>query len=299
MDRLDAMQTFVAVAELRGFAQAARRLRVSPSAVTRSVAALEEHLSIRLLHRTTRRVSLTQEGTRYLERARQILLEIDDAERAARSQAAAPSGRFVVAAPSSFGRREVAPLFSDFLRRHPAVRGELTLADRLIDLVEEGVDAAVRIGVLKDSSLRVRAVGATRRILVASPKYLAAHKKLRSPRDLTEHATIQFTSLSPLPEWRFLRRGQDLRVEIQPCLVTNSAEAAIAHAERGGGIAMVLSYQASEQLRSGALRVVLPAFEPPPLPIQVVHPGGRLPSANVRAFLEAILARRDWSFVDL
>jgi len=299
MDRLEAMRTFVAVAELRGFAQAARRLGLSPPAVTRTIAALEEHLLIRLLHRTTRSVTLTDAGARFLDRARRILADVDDAEHAARAERTSPAGRFVVAAPNVFGRREVAPLMCELLARYPAVVGALTLADRLVNLVEEGVDAAIRIGVLEDSSLRVRAVGATRRVAVASPDYLAAHRRLRAPSDLEGHRTIQFTSLTPAPEWRFHRRGEELRVAIQPSFVTNSADAAIAHAERGGGVAVVLAYQVVDQIRAGALDIVLDHFEPPPIPIQIVHPGARLPSANVRAFIDLVLESPRWSFVEL
>src|SRR5262249_25086672 len=161
--------------------------RVSAPAVTRLVAALEDRLAIRLLHRTTRSVALTDAGARYLEHARRILTEVDDAERTARAERVTPTGRFVIAAPLAFGRREVAPGVPDFLARYPAVICELALADRFVDLVDEGVDVAVRIGVLADSSLRVRPVGSTRRIVIASPRYLAAHKRIRTPADLAGH----------------------------------------------------------------------------------------------------------------
>ena len=295
MDRLDAMRAFVTVAELRGFAPAARRLRVSPSAVTRLVAGLEAHLAIQLLRRTTRSVALTDAGARYLERARRILADVGDAEAAARAQRAAPAGRLVISAPVVFGRREVAPLVTDFLARHPAVTAELTLSDRNVDLIDEGVDVAVRIGVLDDSSLQVRAIGATRRVCVAAPRYLASRPRLRAPRDLAAHATIQLTPITPLPEWRFA----DARIAIRPVLATNSADAAIAHARRGQGVAMVLAYQVADLVRRGRLRVVLAAHEPPPVPIQIVHAAGRLPSANVRAFIDLAVATRDWRFVDL
>lgn len=298
MDRLTAMAAFVAVAELQGFAAAARRLRISPPVVTRLVAALEEQLSIRLLHRTTRSVTLTDAGARYLERARRILAEVDDAERTARAERTDPTGRLVVTAPDGFGRREVAPLVCDFLAKHPAVTCELVLADRLVNLAEEGVDVAVRIGVLRDSSLRSRAVGATRRVVVGSPAYLATRKRPRSPADLAGHALVHFTSLSPSPEWRFHRRGRELRVPITPRLVTNSADAAIAHAARGGGLAMALGYQVKDLVAAGTLELLLSTYEPPPLPIQLVHAGGRLPTAAVRAFSE-LAATRDWDFVDL
>lgn len=299
MDRLEAMSVFVTVAELRGFAPAARRLGLSPSAVTRLVAALEERLSTRLLQRTTRAVRLTDAGARYLESARRILTAVDEAEGAARAELREPMGRFVVAAPSAFGRLHVAPLLSDFLGRFPRVIGELTLADRLVSLVEEGVDVAVRIGQLDDSSLRARVVGKTRRVVVASPGYLAKHKKPRSPADLGAHALIHFSSLGLAPEWRFQRAGDEQRVAIQPSFVTNSAEVALAHAERGFGLAMALGYQAAEAVRAGRLAVVLAKFEAPALPIQLVYPAARLGSAALRAFVELCASTREWSFVDL
>jgi DNA-binding transcriptional LysR family regulator len=298
VDRFTAMRAFVTVAELQGFAAAARQLRISPPVVTRLVAALEEQLSIRLLQRTTRSVALTDAGTRYLERARRILADLDEAERTARAERTAPGGRLVVTAPEAFGRREVAPLVCDFLARHPAVTCELVLADRVVSLVEEGVDVAVRIGVLRDSSLRARAAGATRRVVVGSPAYLAAHRRPRSPVDLAGHALVHFSALAAQPEWRFHRRGREVRVPIAPRLVTNSADAAIEHAAHGGGLAMVLAYQVKELVRAGRLEVVLARHEPPPLPIQLVYPGARLPAANLRAFLD-LAATRSWNFVDL
>jgi DNA-binding transcriptional LysR family regulator len=299
MDRLDAMTAFVTVADLRGFAPAARRLGVSPSAVTRMVAGLEERLEIRLLQRTTRSVTLTDAGARYLERARRILADVGEAEDSARAERSVPAGRLVVAAPSVFGRREVAPLMCEFLARYPAVSGELTLADRMVNLVEEGVDVAVRIGVLQDSSLHARRVGETRRVVVGAPGYFARRKKPRVPDDLAAHAIIQFTSLTPIPEWRFVRGDEEQRVSFSPRFVTNSADAAIGHAERGGGLTMVLAYQVIDALQAGRLEVVLSKYEPPPRPIQLVYPGSRLLSANIRAFIELAVTTRDWSFVEL
>jgi len=295
MDRLDAMAAFVAVAELKGFAAAARRLKLSPPSVTRLVAGLEERLSARLLHRTTRTVALTEAGARYLDRARRILAEVGDAEANARAEVAAPSGRLVVAAPLVFGRREVAPLMCELLSRHPAVTAELVLADRLVSLVEEGVDVAVRIGLLEDSSLRVRPVGAVRRVLVASPAYLDQRPAIRRPADLKAHASIQVTGITSAPEWRL--SGE--KVPLRPSLVTNSADAGIAAAEKGLGLVQVLSYQVADRVRAGALRVVLPRHEPPPIPIQLVHAASRFPAASVRAFIDLAVSTRRWSFVDL
>lgn len=300
MDRLEAMNVFVTVAELSGFAPAARKLKLSPSAVTRLVAALEERLGARLLQRTTRSVALTDAGSRYLERARRILSDVAEAEDAAQRERTVPSGRFVVAAPNVFGRLHVAPVICALLDKYPAVKAELTLADRVINLVEDGVDAAVRIGLLEDSSLVVRVVGATRRVLVASPTYLAGRRKLRTPGDLATHDVIQCTALSPSAEWRFRAAAgaeDEQRVALSPRFVTNSADAAIRHATLGGGLTMVLAYQVAEAVRAKQLRVVLPELELAPLPIQIVYPTTRLLSAKVRAFVD-LAAKRDWRFVE-
>ena len=293
------MSAFVAVAELRGFAPAARRLRISPSAVTRLVAALEEHLEIRLLQRTTRSVALTDAGARYLESARRILAAVDEAESSARTERTEPRGRLVVAAPHVFGRREVAPLMCEFLARYPAITGELTLADRMVNLIDEGVDVAIRIGMLADSGLHARVVGRTRRVVVASPQYLATRQRPRQPGDLTDHAIIHFTALGATAEWRFVHDSVEKRMAIQPSFASNSADAVIGHAEQGGGLAMVLSYQVADAVQRGALEIVLAKYEPPALPIQLVYPTSRLLSASVKAFVEMTVSTRDWNFVDL
>src|ERR1043165_315862 len=194
MDRIDAMQAFVAVADLRGFAPAARKLRLSPSAVTRLIAALEERLGARLLQRTTRSVALTDAGTRFLERARRILADVEEAELAAEGERTRPSGRLVVSAPVGFGRLHVSPLMSAYLMRYPEVSGELRLEDRMVSLVEDGVDLAVRIGQLADSSLVARHVGEMRRIVVASPAYLKARGEPKRTADIASYDTIQFGS---------------------------------------------------------------------------------------------------------
>lgn len=299
MDQLEAMSVFVAVADQRSFSAAARRLGLSASAVTRLVAALEERLGIRLLQRTTRAVTLTDTGARYLDSVRRILAAVAEADASARAERTEPTGRFSVTAPNLFGRREVAPLMCDFLSRFPAVVGELTLSDRLSNLIEEGFDVAVRIGALDDSSLRARVVGRTRRVVVGSPAYLARHKRLRSPQDLQAHALTHFTGGSAPLEWRLYRSGKEERVAIKPSFVTNSADAAIRHAERGGGLTMVLAYQVVDAIRKGKLQVVLSKYEPPPLPIALVYPASRLPSANLRAFIDMVVATRKWNFVEL
>ncbi len=300
MDRLSAMQAFVAVADLQGFAPAARKLGVSASAVTRMVAALEERLGVRLLQRTTRSVTLTDAGARYLDRARRILAEIDEAEDSAQAERARPTGRLTVSAPTLFGRMHLAPLMGEFLVAHPEVTGELLLADRMVNLVDEGVDLALRIGRLEDSSLIVRKAGETRRVLVASPAYLERHGVPSVPGDLGAHQVIQVLPLAPTLEWTFRtapdRASDEVRVSVAAHYVTNSVDAALWHAEHGGGLTLALSYQVADAVRAGRLRIVLAGHEPPPLPIQWVYPTSRLLSAKVRAFIDLAARQTDWRF---
>jgi DNA-binding transcriptional LysR family regulator len=296
MDRFDAMQAFVTVADLKGFAPAARKLGLSASAVTRMVAALEEHVGARLLQRTTRSVMLTDIGARFLERARRILADIEEAEGSAQAERTQPTGRLVISAPLGFGRRHVSPLLSTYLKRYPDVSAELRLSDRMINLVEEGVDAAVRIGHLADSSLVARAVGDMRRMVVASPDYLAQHGEPKTPAQLATHQTVHFGALSVAPDWRFLEAGREVRVTCSPRFTSNSADAAIWQAEQGIGLTRVLAYQAAEAIAAGRLKVVLAAFEPPPLPIHIIYPTSRLLSAKVRTFVDLALEISDWHF---
>jgi DNA-binding transcriptional LysR family regulator len=299
MDRIAAMTVFVEVADRRGFAPAARRLGVSASAATRLVAALEDRLRIRLLDRTTRSVTLTDAGARYLVRARRILTDLAEADAAAAAELSVPTGRFVVAAPRVFGRLHVAPVISALLARHPAVTSELVLSDRMAHLVEDGIDAAVRIGALEDSSLVARKVGETRRVVVAAPSYLARRPAPRTPRELAGHDIIQFTTTTGAPEWRFVDAGGELKVGFAPRLVTNSVDAALGHAERGGGLATAFSYQVVDAVAAGRLCVVLDAYEPPPSPISIVYSSSRLLSANIRSFVELVGETCDWRFTAL
>lgn len=290
------MTAFVAVADLQGFAPAARKLGVSASAVTRLVAGLEERLGARLLQRTTRSVTLTDVGARYLERARRILADIDEAEGAAQAERTQPTGRLVISAPVGFGRIHVTPLISAYLQRYPDVAGELRLTDRMVNLVEDGVDAAVRIGHLADSSLVARTVGSMRRIVVASPDYLARRGEPKKPQDIAGHDTIQFGGVAASPEWRFMQNGEDIRVAHAPRFTTNIADAAIWHAEHGGGLTCVLAYQAAEALAAGRLKVVLERFERPAIPIHIVYATSRLLSAKVRVFIDLATEICDWHF---
>jgi DNA-binding transcriptional LysR family regulator len=296
MDRLEAMQAFVAVADLQGFAPAARKLGLSPSGVTRLIAALENHLGARLLQRTTRSVTLTDIGARYLERARWILADVEEAEGSAQRERTRPSGRLVVSAPIGFGRLHVSPVMSAYLTRYPEVSGELRLSDRLINLVEDGVDLAIRIGHLADSSLVARHVGEMRRIVVASDDYLKRYGEPNTPAAVASHETIQFGATTVEPEWRFVEDGREVRVACAPRFATNSADAAIQYAEQGGGLTRVLAYQAAEAIKAGRLRIVLAKFEQPPLPIHIVYPTSRLLSAKVRTFIDVVAESSDWHF---
>jgi DNA-binding transcriptional LysR family regulator len=293
MDRLDAMQAFVAVADSQGFAPAARKLGLSPSGVTRLIAALEERLGARLLQRTTRSVTLTDVGARYLERARRILADVEEAESSAEGERTRPSGRLVVSAPLGFGRLHVSPVMSRYLARYAEVSAELRLSDRTINLVEDGVDLAVRIGHLPDSTLVARHVGEMRRMVVASDAYLERRGEPKTPQEVTSHDTIQFGAA---PDWRFVEDGREIRIVPTPRFTTNSFDAAIEYAEQGGGLTRMMAYQAAESLKRGRLKIVLAKFEEPPVPIHIVYPTSRLLSAKVRAFIDLVTETDAWHF---
>ncbi|HEY7610604.1 MAG TPA: LysR family transcriptional regulator [Alphaproteobacteria bacterium] len=291
MDRLDSMRIFVAVAEAASFAGAARQLGQSPPAVTRAVAALEERIGARLFHRTTRSVRLTDVGARYLGDAKRILAEIEEAEGSAAGAHAAPRGQLGVTASLMFGRMYVAPILLDFLARFPAVTARMMLADRLVDLMEEGLEVAVRIAHLEDSSLTAVRVGAVRRVICASPAYLAAHGRPRTPADLAGAPMVTFAN-GPVPDpWIFVRDGQRATFAPTAQLIANSNEVTVAAAEAGRGYVRALSYQIAPQLRAGTLEIVLGDYEEPPLPIHVVHIAGRRASARVRAFVDFAVER--------
>ena len=199
----------------------------------------------------------------------------------------------MVSAPLSFGRMHVGPVMSAYLKRYPEVNGELRLSDNLVNLVEDAVDAAVRIGHLADSSLVARQVGQMRRIVVASPAYLKRHGEPRTPEALSEHQTIQFGTSTA---WHFVHDGRALEITPNPRFVSNSADAVLQHAEQGGGLTRVLAYQAAVGLRRGRLKIVLAKFEQPALPIHIVYPTSRLLSAKVRAFIDLVVETTDWKF---
>jgi DNA-binding transcriptional LysR family regulator len=284
MDRLDEMAIFLAILEQGSLVGAARRLRRSAPAVTRALAALEDRMGARLVARTTRRLSPTEAGRALAERARSLL---GDYEEALAGVAGAPiRGLLRVTAPVQFGRRHVTPLVAGFLDSYPEISVELVLNDRNLDLIEEGLDVALRIGPLADSSLLVRRVGEVRRVLVASPDYLARRGVPRKPAALAGHDTVFGTSRPETLEWRFGSSSRGPVVRLSPRLLINDIEAQLLAARAGRGIARALSYQVVEDLAAGTLVRLLPEFEPPPLPVQLMAPGGGHMAPKVRAFLD-------------
>lgn len=296
MDRLEELRTFVAVADLASFAEAARHMRISPTAASRAVASLEASLGTALLRRTTRSVRLTEEGAAYLERCRAALVELDDAALSLRGDGATPGGTLVITAPVTFGRLHILPLVNRLLRAHPGLRVSLTLIDRVVRLVDEGIDVAVRIGDLSDSSLHALKVAEVRRILVASPAYLAARGMPANIPALHDHDLISFAEIDRAPEWRFGPAGKPA-IRIEPRLIVNTADAAIAAAVDGMGIARVLSYQALDAIAAGTLVALHDDVAPPPVPVHLVYQANRRASVNVRAFVE--VARDHFSGMDL
>lgn len=286
MDRLEELRTFVAVADLASFAEAARHMRISPTAASRAVASLEASLGTALLRRTTRSVRLTEEGAAYLERCRAALVELDDAALSLRGDGATPGGTLVITAPVTFGRLHILPLVNHVLRAHPALTVSLTLIDRVVRLVDEGIDVAVRIGDLSDSSLHALKVAEVRRILVASPAYLAARGMPANIPALHDHDLISFAEIDRAPEWRFGPVGKPA-IRIEPRLIVNTADVAIAAAVDGMGIARVLSYQAIDAIAAGTLVSLHDDAAPPPVPVHLVYQANRRGSVNVRAFVEA------------
>ncbi len=287
MDRLDELRLFVAAVEAGSLAAAGRRLGQSPPAMTRMVAALEERLGVRLLERSTRHLAPTEAGRRLAEHARRLLADYADAMAEAAGEGKAPRGRLRVAAPLVFGRLHVAPVVTGFLGAQPQVTAELLLSDHNTDLLEEAIDVALRIGRLGESSLVARRVGVVRRLVAASPDYLAARGTPATPGELATHDIVVFHSRATPPEWRFVApAGGEVTQRVAPRFAVNEARAAVAAAVAGHGIVSALSYQMAEELESGALVRILRDWETPALPVSLVFPSARLLPPRVRAFLD-------------
>jgi DNA-binding transcriptional LysR family regulator len=288
MDRWQAMRIFAKVADTASFAETARQMHLSPPAVTRAVAALEETVGARLFVRTTRTVKLTEAGQRYHADCRRILADIAEAEAAAAGSYAEPSGTLAVTAPILFGQMHVLPVVTEYLDTYPTMSARTLFVDRSVNVVEEGIDVAVRIGHLPDSGFTAARVGAVRRVICGAPAYFARRGIPARPQDLKDHRIAMSTGAWASPEWRF---AQDLRVTVHPALQSNVNGAGIAAALAGWGLTRVLHYQIGPALREGRLQVVLADFEEPPLPIHVVYPEGRQAPAKVRTFVDLAVSR--------
>jgi len=291
MDRLQTMAVFIAVAEETGFAAAARRLNMSPPSVTRAVGELEARLGARLLHRTTRAVRMTDAGERYLADCRRIVLEIEEADSQAAGIHATPRGTVSLTGSALFGRIVLTPILVDLLDRYPDISIDTLFVDRVVHLFDEGIDIAVRIADLPDSSLAAIRVGGVRPLLCASPDYLVAAGYPQMPSDLAEHETIDFVNIMPHGEWALVRDGKGHSFKTRSRLRANSADVAIAAAVAGRGITRVLSYMIAPQLENGELEIVLPDFTPPAVPVHVVHKEQGQTSGRVRAVVDHLADR--------
>jgi DNA-binding transcriptional LysR family regulator len=291
MNRLESMSILVAVVDSGSLSAAARRLDMPLANVSRKVAELEAHLKTRLLHRTTRQISLTEAGISYVAACRRILEEIGEAERAATGEYASPKGELVVTAPLVFGRLHVVPVVAEFLAHYPEIDINLVFTDRVVHLMDEHADVAVRIGTLPDSTLMASGVGTVRRVICASPAYLAEHGVPSEPHDLAEHECITFEVLASMRAWVFGSGKSELSVPVRSRMTVNTAEAAIAAAMLDVGLIRVLSYQVADAIRRDALRVVLDSYESAPLPVNLVHKGQAPLSLKLRAFLDFVTPR--------
>lgn len=284
MDLLKHMRIFVAIAEGGSLTAAADSLDTSLPSVVRALAALEAHLGVRLFNRSTRRIALTEEGRRYLIDARQVLAAVQDAEAGVRADVSEPSGHLRITAPVLFGQMYVAPTVNRFVARHAAVSIDLVLLDRVVNIVEEGFDVAIRIGALSDSSLVAQTVDSVRQVVVASPEYLARHGVPAHPRALRNAECVRFVG-SSVPHWTFIDAGRRINVAVQGRLSFNHVAPALAACRDGVGFGSFLSYQVAPDVEHGALRIVLAEYELPPRPVSVIYPHARLLPARTRAFI--------------
>lgn len=301
MDRLDAMKVFVTALDEGSLAAAGRRLRHSPAAVTRAIAALEAHVGTRLLHRTTRAIKLTEAGERYAETCRRVLAELDAATAQAAGERSAPRGVLTLTAPLAAGARLFRPVVDDFLQTQPAVQARLLLLDRTVNLIDEGIDVALRIAHLPDSSLIAVRVGEVRRVVCASPAYLKSRSKISSPADLAQHDIIALGDTAQNSTWSFPAGPGSKRlrkVKLNPRLFINTVEGAIGSAIDGHGVTRALSYQVQHEVRTGRLILLLQEFEPPPLPVHLIVPSGRTAVAKVRTFVDFAVPRLKAAFAE-
>lgn len=293
MDRIDALQVFVAVLDEGSLAGAGRKLGRSPAAVSRAIAFLEAHVGARLLHRTTRSVRTTEAGERYAVACRRILTDLEEADMVAAAQRSAPRGMLTLTAPVPSGEAVLRPIIDAFLDSYPMVSARLYLLDRMVDLIDEGVDVALRFGHLSDSTMVAIAIGEVRRVIVAAPHYLERHPRIEMLSDLSKHQIIATNRLG-VDSWSFPPlpgSAVPRSVQFTPRLIVNSVAAAVASAVDGRGVARLLSPHVAEHVRDGRLEVLLADHEYPPFPVHVISPNGRLAVPKVRAFVDFAVPR--------
>lgn len=285
MDKLKAMQTFVSIADAGSLTRAAQHLGSSLPAVVRGLAMLEAELNVRLFNRTTRRIALTEEGRRYLERCRHVLAAVAEADAELSAEQAEPRGRLTITAPVLFGQLHVCSAVTRFVQRYPEVCVEVQLLDRVVNLVEEGIDVGIRIGPLEDSTLVAQPVGRLRRMVVAAPDYLARRGTPQHPRDLLQHNCLRFIG-TRAPWWTFHEGGKPFTVPVAGNLSYNQAGPLAEACLAGVGVGLFISYQIAPHLANGALQTLLTAFEPPPRPIHILYPQSRQLPARTRVFVD-------------
>lgn len=291
MDRIHLISVFVAVVDTGGFAGAARKLNLSPPVVTRAINELEADLGVRLLTRTTRVVRVTEAGARYAEDCRRIISELAEADRSVSGLHSSPRGHLTVTAPGWLGALYITPIVTEYLLRYPEVKASCWFLDRMVNLIEEGVDVAIRVAELPDSSMQASRVGSMRLVMVASPEYLQRRGDPKSIADLEGHDIVLASAVAPGIELR-LRDGEQVRaLRIRPRMSTTNNETAVAATASGFGITQQMLYKVAQPLAQGKLKIILPDFEPNPLPISVLHREGRHPSQKVRAFLDLLIQR--------
>jgi len=286
MDKLAAMRTFVRIIDTGSLTAAANDLGTSLPTVVRTLAALERQIGVSLLNRTTRRIGLTDEGARYLNLCRDVLYAIRETERSVQSRRRELRGRLTVTASVEFGRRYVAPILARFLAIHSGMSADLLLLNRVVNLVEEGVDVAIRIAHLRDSSLVAIPVGHVRRVVCASPSYLKRNGAPKAPSDVKDHRCVRHTILTPRNDWQFRVGQRKVTIPITPVLTSNDIESALNACVGGLGLGMFLSYMVAPHVRAGRMICVLEQFETEPVPVQIVYASSKLISTSVRAFAD-------------
>jgi len=288
LDKLQKIRAFIVVAEEEGFASAARKLYMSPPAVTRAISSLEEELDVKLFNRTTRFVRLTDAGSRYLEDCREVLEKMNEADEAARGINAEPQGQITITAPVMFGRMFVMPSITRYLEQNSKTSIDAVFLDRVANMLEEGIDLGVRIGDLPDSSMRAIKVGSVRQVLCASPAYLKRYGIPQVPADLESHQLIASKAGGFKQDWQFFEKDKLLSIKLRARLTVSNNDSAIEAARSGFGICRLLSYQIAPDLRNNRLKTVLEPYERPPLPVHIIHREGRLASSKIRSFIDVL-----------